>query len=154
MRSSFMYKFVLALSKPFDSIMLPLAQPEDKDTLQSFALTMAVAFPVVFMLAVPWLFATSVPMWPAVVSLLLMVLYIFNAKMLYVPYVLWMIVASILGWLNTKLILALAYFLLIVPMGICMRLLGKLQYKSIERQKSAWQARSAPITKQNLKEPF
>jgi hypothetical protein len=138
----------------FSSIMLPLAHKDDKDSLQSFAITMAIAFPLVFMGALPWLLESAIPMWPAVISLVLMLMHVFWTQALYWPYVLWMVIASVLGWMNTKLILAIAYCVLIVPTGLVMKALKKLQYKTIDTGKSAWIEREKQPNKDNLKEPF
>lgn len=134
--------------------MLPIANRQDVDALQNFAITMAIAFPVIFMLLLPWFFNTVIPLWPAVVTLVLMLLYIVKPLWLYAPYWLWMVFASIMGWFNTKIILAIAYCLLIVPTGLIMRALKKLQYRNVNTEHSAWVKRDTKPTKDNLKEPF
>lgn len=138
----------------FAPIMLPISDKDDVDALQSFAITMAIAFPVIFMGVLPWFFEHRIPLWPMVLSLLLMLLHIFWTKALYWPYCVWMVIASVLGWINTKIILAFAYAILIVPTGLIMKALKKLQYKSIESGESAWIAREKKPNKDNLKEPF
>nr|WP_136252435.1 SxtJ family membrane protein [Ningiella ruwaisensis] len=143
-----------SIAKIFSSIMLPMVNKSDTDALQSFALTMAIAFPFVFMGLIPWLFSLSVPLWPALLTLVLMLLHIVRPGALYPIYVLWMFIASVLGWLNTKVILGIAYVFLIVPTGIVMQLLGKLQYQKRVNKKSTWVKRETPPTAKNLKEPF
>jgi predicted membrane protein len=138
----------------FAPIMLPVSDKNDVDALQSFAITMAIAFPVIFMGVLPWFFGHSMPLWPMVLSLLLMLLHIFWTTALYWPYYVWMVIASVLGWINTKIILAFAYALLIVPTGLIMKALNKLQYKSIASDQSAWIPREKKPNKDNLKEPF
>ncbi|WP_395343964.1 SxtJ family membrane protein [Ningiella sp. W23] len=141
--------------KVIQSIMLPLAHKDDIDALQSFALTMAIAFPAVFMGILPYFFSMGIPLWPAWLSLLLIALYLLKPTALYGPYLVWMVIASVLAWFNTKLILAFAFYLLIVPMGLVMRALGKSQYHShpYKLKQSTWIKREAdkPI---NLKDPF
>jgi hypothetical protein len=149
-----MKALMLRLMQPFKSLMLPTAGKNDIDALQNFAITMAIAFPVIFMGVLPWLVGTNMPAWPAALSILLMLLYIFVPKALYGPYLIWMVIASILGWINTKIILALAYYLLIVPTGLLMRSLKKLQYRHYEPTQSSWVKREKLPTKENLKEPF
>ncbi|MDT0594455.1 SxtJ family membrane protein [Glaciecola petra] len=141
-----------------NEVLLPFAERQDVLALKSFALTMAVAFPAVFMLLLPWLFhgtlQGTVPLWPAMISFILMALYIFKPLFLYYPYVLWMIFASILGWFNTRIILALAYYFLIVPIGLFMQWRKGLQYKNKMPLESAWIPRKQKPNKHNLKEPF
>jgi hypothetical protein len=136
------------------NIMLPLVSKHDTDALKSFALTMSIVFPVVFMLLLPWVLSAAVPIWPVYLSIGLSALYIFAASLLYYPYLLWMIIASVLGFINTRLILALAYYLLIVPTGLFMQWRKGLQYKQLESSQSAWVKREKIPNKDNLKDPF
>jgi high-affinity Fe2+/Pb2+ permease len=136
------------------NIALPTASKNDKSALQSFAITMALAFPIVFMLALPWLLSNSTPMWPIYVSMLLSGLYIFAPALLYYPYIVWMFIASILGWINTRIILAIAYYLLVVPIGLFMQWRKGLEYKHQIQDDSAWTKRDKLPTKENLKDPF
>jgi fatty acid desaturase len=139
------------------TVMLPLADKEDISALRSFARVMSFAFPVVFMLLLPWLFSHSTPWWPLVITGVFLLLHIGAPDKLYLPYVAWMFIASILGWLNTKLLLALIFYLLITPIGVVMKVLGKLQYKSEIQADSAWINREVSEyqkDKKRLEEPF
>ena len=40
-------------------------------------------------------------------------------------YRVWMAIGYVLGWINTRIILGVVFFLLFTPMGLIMRLLGK-----------------------------
>jgi hypothetical protein len=40
-------------------------------------------------------------------------------------YRLWMTVGEVLGWINTRIILGVLFYLLFTPLGLCMRLRGK-----------------------------
>jgi len=49
----------------------------------------------------------------------------FNAPLLLkYPYIAWMRLASILGWLNTRLLLAVVFYFIFSPVGLVMRLFG------------------------------
>ena len=54
-------------------------------------------------------------------------------KPLYWP---WMIFAVILGWFMTRLILALLFYLVVTPIGIITRILGKLSIEISWKQKA------------------
>ena len=136
------------------SVLLPLVSKDDADALQTFAITMSIAFVVIFMGLLPWLLTAAIPLWPAILSMLLMLLYFCKPSFLYYPYITWMVVASVLGFINTRLILALAYYLLIVPIGIIMQWRNGLQYKPYKLSESSWVGRNTTPTKENLKEPF
>jgi hypothetical protein len=68
----------------------------------------------------------------------------------------WIVFASVLGWTNTQIILAVAFFALILPLGLVLRLFGKLGYSTrwTESADSYWIDRENPPTADNLKEPF
>ena len=138
-------------------MLLPLASKNDVEALKSFAVTMAIAFPVVFMFVLPWIFELGRPLWPLYIALTLTGLYIFKPSWLYYPYIVWMLIASVFGYINTRVILALAYYILIVPIGLIMQWRNGLQYKhkkQVNNNESAWIMRENAPKKENLKEPF
>lgn len=128
----------------------------DTKALKSFAITMSWAFPVIFGAALPWLFSYQWQWWPFVISGVLMLLYLVKPALLYYPFRFWMTIAGILGWVNTRLILGLSYLILIMPLGIVLRLVGKLQYKSKmpTNVTSNYVKREAESDKKNLEYPF
>ena len=136
------------------NVLLALANKQDTEALKSFAISMSIAFPVIFMLLLPWIFDGKIPLWPALLSMLLMILHVLKPSLLYYPYIMWMLIASVLGYINTRIILALAYYCLIVPIGLFMQWRNGLQYKQPPGTESAWQKRENIPTKQNLKDPF
>ncbi|WP_412971850.1 SxtJ family membrane protein [Glaciecola sp. MF2-115] len=138
-------------------LMLPTASSHDTKAMRSFAISMAIFLPLVFMLVLPWIFNKPMPYWPLVISSTLMVLYFVYPRGIYNPYYLWMIIASILGWLNTRIILALVFYIVITPIGLVMKLLGKLQYKKQLKESSTWVIQDHNDDrkdKKRLEEPF
>lgn len=149
------------LPASIQAIMLPIVSKDDTSALQSFTLMMAVAIPLFFMIILPWWFAQAVPIWPVLLSMLLCLIHIAKVQVIYPFYVLWMIIASILGWVNTHIILFLIYCIMILPTGLFMQAVGKLQYKKGTQLHikgtatcTSYVIRDTKPTKQNLKEPF
>lgn len=124
--------------------------------LKSFALTMSWAFPVVFSLALPWLFSYAYQVWPLFISASLMLLYLFKPSWIYWPFKGWMFVAGIIGWVNTRIILGLSFYLLIAPIGMVLNLFGKLQYKKQmpKHQTSSYVKPDEKSKKESLEYPF
>jgi multisubunit Na+/H+ antiporter MnhG subunit len=60
-------------------------------------------------------------------------------------YMVWMIFAVILGWFMTKVILSLLFYLIITPIGLFLRIIGKdlLDLKEKKQQKSYWNMRNS-----------
>ena len=131
-------------------------QPTDTQALKQFAVTMSWAFPAVFSGLLPWLFEFSIPLWPFIVSALLLSFWLFRPTLIYYPYRLWMLIGGVLGWINTRIILGLSFYILIAPIGLLLRLFGKLQYKSQlpTNTGSNYVQPEAKSIKQNLEHPF
>ena len=138
------------------TVMLPVAAQSDRKALRQFAWQMAVAVPFLFAGLLPWLFDEPIHQWPFIVSLALLLSAYVLPITLYPIYLMWMVFASILGWANTQIILGLAYFLLIVPLGLGLRLFGKLGYvtRLDPTVQTYWINRATPPRRDNLKEPF
>lgn len=72
-------------------------------------------------------------------------------------YLIWMMFAVILGWFMTRLILSLLFYLVITPIGLVLRVLGKdlLNLKKQEVQDSYWNMRDPQIEQnQNYEKQF
>lgn len=65
-------------------------------------------------------------------------------------YRIWMALGIVLGWIVSRAILILVYYIVIVPLGLILRALGKdlLATKSNLIQKSYWQLRESKINEQ------
>lgn len=131
--------------------------------LRKFGLTMSIAFPVIFMGLLPLVFGFGVPVWPAILSVLLLLMYGLFPALLHYPQVVWAWISFVLGWINTRVLLWIVFYLLIFPMGFMARSFGKLNYKSYSRahskavasdMESFWVKREQKPAKQELENPF
>lgn len=139
-----------------DNFWLPVVAKTDKAALRQFGLSMALILSLFFCLLLPWVFGVPASLWVVPVVLVLLVLALVSPGSLYWPYRSWMLLASVLNFLNTRLIMAIAYYLLIVPIGLVMKSIGKLQYtrRPSTHTSSYWVSRDTSPAKNNLKEPF
>ena len=72
-------------------------------------------------------------------------------------YLVWMIFAVILGWFMTRFILSLLFYLVITPIGLVLRIMGKdlLELRKEEIQDSYWNMReSEKEQNQNYEKQF
>ena len=76
------------------------------------------AWPVLF-----W--GESIRIWAVLVSGMLLVLALVFPTSLKTVYHIWMRIGAGLGWVNTRIILAIGFFFVFSPMGIVIRLFGK-----------------------------
>ena len=66
-------------------------------------------------------------------------------------YWVWMIFATIIGWIMTRVILSLLYFLIVTPIGLISRIFGK-QFLELKWNKSSntyWNYRSVSVPEKN-----
>lgn len=97
--------------------------PMDRRALRNFGLLMA----SVLLLVGGWLWWKSAASWPWVLggAAFLSVIGLAVPAVLKPVYKIWMIFALILGWVMTRIILTLVYFLVLTPIGFLGRLFGE-----------------------------
>lgn len=129
-------------------------KPDDRELLE-FVLSLAIAFPLFFSLLLPWLFDYQYQWWPLIISAVLLLQYAVARPSVKYVFRGWMVFAHLLGWINTRLLLGLTYYLVITPTGLVMRLFGRLQYRSRPTDgDSFYKERSDEVTKERLEQPF
>ncbi len=91
--------------------------------------------------------AENVHQWSLIVALVFLVLAYLAPKTLSVPNKLWFKLGMALGAVVAPIVMALVYFIAVVPTGLIMRLMGKdlLQKKLNKKAKSYWIKRDQPV---------
>ena len=95
-----------------------------KKKLREFGLFIGFAFPLLIGLILPWLQGHSFRVWTFYISIPSLILAIFRPQLLIYPYNAWMRIGYILGWLNSRIILALVFLIVVQPIALIMRVLG------------------------------
>lgn len=92
---------------------------------------------------------------PLIIASLIFALSLIKASLLTVLYKPWMKIGHILGWINTRIILGVIYFVLITPIGIVMRLLGKdLMQRRYNKDLKSYRIYSHQPQPQDMERPF
>ncbi|MEK7173049.1 MAG: SxtJ family membrane protein [Patescibacteria group bacterium] len=110
----------------------------DKKTLRRFGMTMGIAFLVISLLI---LAKSKHILWQtSIISALFFILGLIFPGSLKLVYVLWMRLAFILGWVNTRIILFVLFYLIFTPIGLVIKLTGKdlLERKIDKSRDSYW----------------
>jgi len=83
-----------------------------------------------------------------VLGVLLVITGVAFPKVLRLIYVPWMLFSVSLGWIMTRVILCLLFYLVLTPIGLCSRLLGKrfLELRMDEPKDSYWYYKSKTKT--------
>ena len=64
-------------------------------------------------------------------------------------------IGHVLGWINTRIILAIMFYLLFFPIAIIMKILGKDPlYKKLDSKLSSYRKESLPQPKEHIERPF
>jgi hypothetical protein len=93
--------------------------------LRKFGLILSFVFLGVFGLILPLLLGKPIPTWPFILGTGLLIPTLAKPAWLNTIYGPWMKIGHILGWINTRIILGVIFFVLITPIGLVRRLLGK-----------------------------
>jgi len=109
-----------------------------------------IVFFLVFLLIAlyPLMFSGEIRTWSLIISFTFLVLGLLNSRILYPLNKLWFKFGIFLGKLISPLIMGLIFFLVVTPIGLIMRLLGKdvlnLKYN---KSKSYWIKKNGPKSK-------
>jgi hypothetical protein len=124
--------------------------------LREFGFLTGAIFVLLFGLLLPLLKKRPLPLWPWGVALVLWPQAIFTPHTLDPFYKVWMKVGHALGWVNSRIILSIFFYLIVTPIGFFMRLTGK---NPLERGKTDIQEKSYRINCnvqeiKSMEEPF
>ena len=101
-----------------------MEKPVDTKQLRNFGLIVGGIFGLIALW--PLVIRSAEPRWwaAAVASALLLPALVYP-KLLNWPHQGWMTLGHILGWINTRIILGLIFYLVVTPIGVVRRWLGK-----------------------------
>ena len=130
--------------------------PLNNKELRKFGLTTGAILVVLFAFIFPWIFDfTAMPTWPWIVAGCLWVPALFIPNALRPVYTTWMKIGHVLGWINTRIILGVIFYMLILPMGLVMRLFGKdPMARKVNKSASSYRVESISEPKDRLEKPF
>ena len=95
----------------------------NKSTNKSFGIIFFIVF---FLIGFyPVFFEENIRIWSILISLVFLILGIFNSKILTPLNKIWFKFGILLGKIISPLIMAIIFFLVVTPIGIIMRVLGK-----------------------------
>jgi len=149
-------KIKIMMKTLWQHMALPVVAPDNIPVLRNFCWQFSLFFGLIFMGFLPWLLAHPIPFWPIVP-----ILYLLSFGWIYTPavypvYRIWMVLASILSYTNTYILLGLFYFMVFVPLGLILQALGKLDYQKKAEliDGSYYRKREDVLTKERLRQPF
>ena len=109
-----------------------------------------IVFFIVFILVAlyPLLYSGEIRIWSIVLSLIFLTLGLLNSKILTPLNKIWFKFGIILGKIISPIIMGVIFFLVVTPIGLLMRLLGKdLLNLKYNKNKSYWIEKNGPKSK-------
>lgn len=101
------------------------SKAQTRSELRDFGLIMGSIVALLFGLLLPWLFSAEFPFWPWIVAGIFVLPGLLFPQILAPVYKVWMAFGHVMGWINTRLILGIMFYLIILPIGLMLRLFGK-----------------------------
>jgi hypothetical protein len=122
----------------------------DRRGLRQFGLTTGAIVAALFGLGFPWLFDRPSPYWPWILAAVL------AASALIRPSALggWMRIGHALGWLNTRIILGLLFYVMILPAGLIMRVFARDPMARRFTDAESYRVPSQETAKDRFERPF
>ena len=132
-----------------DKIIIP-----NRKGLREFGIMTGVILAMLFGILFPWLFTNSYPLWPWLIAGLLITWALVLPDSLKPVYYGWMVIGVTLGWVNSRLILAIMFYFIITPIGLIMQILGKNPLKTQPTVTDSYRKPSHPRSSKHMERPF
>lgn len=99
---------------------------DKKKELKRFGITVGIAVCIIIGIFLPWWIEYGFSIIPFVIGSILILCGVIKPLILYPIHIVWMKIALWLGYVNTRIILFLVYYIVVTPIAIVRRLLLNL----------------------------
>ena len=93
-----------------------------KKSLKDFGILFGILFPLLIGWLIPLISGHDLRLWTFIVGIVFLLLGILKPNLLLRPYQFWMKLGYLLGWLNSRIILGIVFFLVLQPIALIMKL--------------------------------
>ncbi len=127
----------------------------DKQELRKFGFIFATGLVLIFGLFFPWLLEKASPSWPWIVAAVFAGSALILPQILKPVFIAWMKIGHVLGWINTRIILGVVFFLLFAPVALLMRLFGNdPMHRRLDETASTYRINSENLPRERMERPF
>ena len=132
------------------------AIPElDRSGLRQFGITTGIIVAVLFGVFFPWLLEAGFVLWPWVLCGLLALMGLVAPMSLRPVYKIWMRFGLMMSRFTTPLIMGLVFFLVITPVALVMKIMGRDPMKrKLAHDQTTYRVTSARSARERLERPF
>ena len=125
----------------------------DKKQLREFGLLIGFGFPIFIGWFIPALVGHTFKIWTLWIAFPSLILGILQPGLLFYPYKGWMALGLALGWMNSRIILGLIFFLVLQPIALIMKFAGYDPLQKKKRNEISYRENKSNH-KVNLRKPF
>ncbi len=129
-----------------------------KSDLRKFGFIMGGMFALIFGLIFPWIWdktSENWPIWPFIVMAVFWTIAIIAPQILRPVNSIWLKIGNVLGFINTRIILGLMFFLMIFPIGLLLKLFGKdSMNRKLDKNADTYRIITKLRNKEHLEKPF
>lgn len=128
----------------------------DNKGLRKFGFTTGAIIVALFAIFFPWVFdVTTMPIWPWIIAGALWLPALLVPGALRPVYTTWMKIGHGIGWVNTRIILGVLFYVLVLPMGLIMRLFGNdPMARKRDKSASSYRIKSVGEAKDRMEKPY
>jgi hypothetical protein len=127
----------------------------DRKGLRDFGQTTGAAVAAIFGLFFPWILDLDWPAWPWVIAATLWLLALIQPLWLRSIYRAWMRFGLLASRVMTPLVLGIVFFVMISPMGLVRRLMGRdPMHRALDPNQKSYRVQSIKSPKEKLEKPF
>lgn len=126
--------------------------------LRKFGFIMGGMFALIFGGLFPWIFDKTTatwPIWPFIVMAVFWALAIVIPESLRKVNDIWLKIGNVLGWINSRIILGIMFYLLIFPIGLLLKVFGKdAMNRKFDANSDSYRRISTQRDPKHLEKPF
>ena len=127
----------------------------DKKSLREFGFVTGIIVVLLFGLLLPWLFSSSYPLWPWYILAVLAGVALVMPMALSPVYKVWMRFGLVMGWINTRLILGIIFYILFTPIAMILKILGKdPMLRKLDAGLQSYRIESKSSPREHMEKPF
>ena len=127
----------------------------DNKSLREFGLVFAAGLILFFGLLLPWIWDKPWPSWPWIGAAGFAGAGLLLPQLLKPVFIVWMKLGLLLGWINTRIILGIVFFLLFAPLALMFRLYGHdPMQRKLDGTVKTYRHKSISLPRERMERPF
>ena len=95
-----------------------------KNQLREFGLVVGIGFPLIIGFLIPYLLGHNLRFWTLFIGIPFLIFTILKPYKLSFLYKKWIYLGNLLGWLNSRIILGIIFFTILIPISFLMKIFG------------------------------